>query len=251
MLFPAVKFQLELMDECRSSQELLLWKRGEPGFHGAAVLARKQTAGYGRRGREWSTGEGNLALSFGLEIPGHQHLGLLPFVVGIALHRVAARILPEAADLRLKWPNDLYLGGKKLSGLISQVRQYAEGAEVVVGVGLNLRNAPEGMPATALAEFVTAPSPEEFAALFLAELEQIFTSEAADFPWVRRHWESLARLSENLLYVVGEGLGVTPLALLETGELLVREKDGRERKLSSEDVSLRFQPDASSTAPSL
>jgi len=244
MLFPAVKFQLELMDECRSSQELLLWKRGEPGFHGAAVLARKQTAGYGRRGREWTTGEGNLALSFGLEIPGHQHLGLLPFVVGIALHRVTSGFLPETADLRLKWPNDLYLGGKKLSGLISQVRQYAEGAEVVVGVGLNLRHAPEGMPAASLAEFTAAPSPEEFAALFLAELEKIFvTGEAVNFPWVRRHWESLARLSENLLYVVGEDLSVTPLALLETGELLVREKDGSERKLSSEDVSLRFFPD--------
>lgn len=242
-MFPAVHFRLEVMEECRSSQEVLLHKRGEIGFHGAAVLARRQTAGYGRRGREWSTGEGNLALSLGLEIPSHQHLSLLPYLAGIALQRATGKFLPSDARLRLKWPNDLYLDGKKLAGLISQVRQYGEGAEVVMGVGLNLAHAPPGMEqeATALANWIKSPEPEIFAYAFLRKLEAVLV-EAVDFAWVRTQWERGAGLSEDLLFVVGEPDPVVPLALLPTGELLVREKSGHERKLSSEDVSIRFQP---------
>lgn len=249
-MFPAVTFHLEVMDECRSSQEVLLWKRGEPGFHGAAVLAKKQTAGYGRRGRDWNTGTGNFALSFGLEIPGSQSLPLLPFVTGIALHRVTSKLLPGSADLRLKWPNDLYLSGKKLAGLISQVRQYAEGVEVVIGIGLNLAQAPAALSgeAIALKEVAHAPEAEIFAYAFLRKLEAVLV-EARDYDWVRREWEKLARLSESPLFVVGEEQSVTPLALLPTGELLVREKNGNERKLSSEDVSLRFT--SANSAPSL
>lgn len=242
-MFPAISFRLEIVDECRSSQELLLLRRGEVGFQGSAVLAKKQTAGFGRRGREWSTGEGNLALSFALEIPGHQHLGLLPFITGIALLRTTTRLLPSDADLRLKWPNDLYLNGRKLAGLISQARQYDQGTEVVIGIGLNLAHVPAGMEkeAAAVAEWIKPPEPEIFAYAFLRKLESVLV-EAQDFQWVRTHWEQGARLSEDPLFVVGEADPVTPLALLPTGELLVREKNGKERRLSSEDTSLRFQP---------
>ncbi len=241
-MFPAICFQLEVMDECRSSQEVLLWKRGKPAFQGSAVLAKKQSAGYGRRGREWNTGEGNLALSFGIELPGGQGLSLLPFVAGIALLRTAANFLPGGADLRLKWPNDLYFNGKKLAGLISQVRQYAEGAEVVVGIGLNLAEVPSDLAreAIAISAVAKAPEPEIFAHAFLRKLEAVLV-EASDYAWVKKEWEKAARLSEDQLYVVGEESSVTPLALLNTGELLVRDSSGLERKLSSEDVSLRFK----------
>lgn len=243
-MFPAVSFRLEVLEECRSSQETLLLKRGTPGFHGAAVLARRQTAGYGRRGRTWSSGEGNLALSLGLEIPHADHLSLLPFLAGIAAIQSARMFLGESpGHLRLKWPNDLYLDGKKLAGLISQARQYDHGVEVVLGLGLNLAHSPPDMPeATALAAAgLIPPEPEAFAHSFLRRFEAALV-QAVDYAWIRREWEREAYLGDDPLYVVGEPDPVTPLALLETGELLVREKSGTERKLSSEEVSIRFQP---------
>lgn len=241
-MFPAASFRLEIVPECGSSQELVLAQRGNKNFHGAALLALRQTAGYGRRGRDWYSGEGNLALSLGLELPAPAAgLSLLPFVAGLAVHRAAVDALPPGADLRLKWPNDLYLDGKKLSGLIAQARQSASGSEVVVGVGVNLAQVPPGMEneAIALAVYGEAPAPEAFARKFLGELEKILAT-AKDFSAIRDAWESAARLSAGPVYVVGERDALQARALLPTGELLVEEADGRERKLSSEDVSLRF-----------
>lgn len=241
-MFPPVRFSLTVLPECRSSQEEVLSLRGQPGFHGAAVLALRQTSGYGRRGRNWSTGQGNLALSLGLELPGaHGALALLPFVAGVAVYQAAKKFLPGEDTLRLKWPNDLYLRGKKLSGLIAQARQYGEGSEVVLGIGLNLAEAPLPGLSIALGEVARAPAPGEFARVLLAELENAFR-DARDFSWVRSRWEEGARLGESPLYIVGEEEPVQPLALLETGELLVETKAGQKRKLASEETSVRYQP---------
>lgn len=239
-LFPPVRFELEVVEECESTQTLLLESRGGPRFHGRAVLALRQTAAYGRRGRAWSTGAGNFALSFGLEIPGSpEHLPLLSFLTGIALYDAAREFLPGPAQLRLKWPNDLYLQGRKLSGLISQARQQGAGAEVVVGVGLNLSEAPLAGESIALSALGQGPAPEVFARAFLGRLEQVFR-EAVDFAWLRKAWEDRARLADSELHVVGEAERLQPLALLPSGELLVRRADGEQRKLASEDVSVRF-----------
>lgn len=237
-LFPHVNFSLSIVEECESTQTLLLARRGEPNFHGAAVLALRQTSGYGRRGRDWDSASGNLALSFGLEIAHHESLALLPFACGIALHEAVAARLPSGVRCRLKWPNDLYLEGRKLAGLIAQGRQIpGKGSEVVVGVGVNLRTAPEGLetPAVALGAYVDAPSPADFAVDFLTRLEGVF-SRAREFEQVKDEWEKAARLQEGELYVVGERDPVRANALRSTGEL---ELVGG-RKLASEEVSLRY-----------
>lgn len=240
-MFPAPHFSLTVLPECRSSQEELLLLRGSQGFHGSAILALRQTAGYGRRGRTWSSGEGNLALSIGLEVPGDSlSVALLPFLAGIALSETASKFLPEGADLRLKWPNDLYLNGRKLSGLIAQARQYERGSEVVLGIGLNLNEAPVPQ-AIAISELGHAPDPEIFARAFLGNFEKTLVL-ARDFAWVRQEWERGARLEGSELLVVGEQEPVEPQELLPTGELLVKTKQGLERRLSSEETSVRFQP---------
>jgi BirA family biotin operon repressor/biotin-[acetyl-CoA-carboxylase] ligase len=241
-MFPAVSFALEIVAECPSTQEILLARRGGPGFHGSALVALRQSAGYGRRGRSWAGGEGNLALSFGLELPPGEGLALLPFACGLAVFDTARAFLPPMAELRLKWPNDVYLQGRKLAGLLAQGRQVPGGAaEVVVGVGLNLAEAPGGLDqeAIALSALGAAPGPEAFARALLERLDEILAA-AADFSWLRERWEAAARLGEGELAVLGEGASVRPRELLPTGELLVEEKTGALRKLASEEVSIRF-----------
>lgn len=241
MLFPATRFRLAVHAECGSTQELVLAQRGTPDFAGAAALALRQTNGVGRRGRSWSSEPGNLALSLGIMVTGEEALPLLTFACGLALHTVCARYV-AAEKLRLKWPNDLYLDGRKLSGLLAQGRQLpGVGSEVVVGVGVNLAWAPDGLEpaAVALAEFATAPSPETFARELLAELEQVF-ARTREFSQLRRAWEAAARLHDGPLWVLGEGEPVYAEELLPTGELSVRDSRGKTRKLASEEVSLRF-----------
>ena len=244
MLFPPLRFRLQIVNECGSTNEVLLGSRATPDFPGRAILALKQTAGYGRRGREWDSGEGNFALSMGMRLEVNPSLiPLLPFLAGLALYDQAARHLPFGEGLRLKWPNDIYLHGRKLGGMLAQARQGPSSTDVVLGIGVNLRHAPAGMESTAtsLAEHGVNTDPESFALGFLPRFERVL-DEAVSFDWLKERWEEKARLHEGALYVLGENAPVHPVALLQSGELLVENEDGSSRTLSSEEVSLRFTP---------
>ena len=108
---------------------------------GTTVWARMQTAGRGRRGRSWSSPEGNLHMSVVLHCvePVAPQLG---FVAALAV----ADAVDEAcgrARARFKWPNDVLLEGAKLAGLLLEVEHTAQGAAVVLGIGANLRWFPD------------------------------------------------------------------------------------------------------------
>jgi BirA family biotin operon repressor/biotin-[acetyl-CoA-carboxylase] ligase len=102
------------------------------------VLAEIQQAGRGRRGRTWIAPFGSgLTFSVGwtFERP-PQDLSALSLAIGVEV----ARVLHEAGavDVRLKWPNDIVCQGRKLGGILTQLRSEPAGpAYVVIGVGLN------------------------------------------------------------------------------------------------------------------
>ncbi len=145
--------------------------------------ALRQTAGRGRRGRTWETPSGNLAASL-LLVPGCDAAtaATLGFVAGIALNRALKAALPagtvrqgiDGADgaghrLALKWPNDVLADGAKLAGILLEAHKRPDGSlAVVIGFGVNVAYAPEGLPypATSLAALGLATKAESvFAAL--------------------------------------------------------------------------------------
>jgi BirA family transcriptional regulator, biotin operon repressor / biotin---[acetyl-CoA-carboxylase] ligase len=108
---------------------------------GTAVVAEEQEAGRGSRGRGWSSPRGGLWLSV-LARPGETGLELLSLRAGLALAAVLARA-GAGDELRLKWPNDLMLGERKVGGILCEARwQGAAPAWVAIGVGLNVANRP-------------------------------------------------------------------------------------------------------------
>lgn len=108
-----------------------------PAWH--AVRADTQTAGRGRTGRVWTSDRGGLWLSAVLPCPGpRERWAALPLAAGQAL-LTALRDL-GVSGLRLRWPNDLLVGPRKLAGLL--VERHAPDT-AVVGVGLNVFNDPE------------------------------------------------------------------------------------------------------------
>ena len=134
-----------------------------------AVIAERQSAARGSRGRNWDSGEGNLAFSFLFHFSEHQKLrAVLPYLVGLAFYDglVTAAALPEKTPsvLRLKWPNDLLLFGRKMAGILIETGSLLnEGQKAtswaVIGMGANLRQAPviEGRELAALAEYCPPP----------------------------------------------------------------------------------------------
>jgi BirA family transcriptional regulator, biotin operon repressor / biotin---[acetyl-CoA-carboxylase] ligase len=109
------------------------------------IVADQQIAGRGRRGRSWISPKGNLHASALMIDPCPlAHAAQLGFVAGVALAR-ATRDL-GAADVGLKWPNDLMLGGAKCAGILLEgVSLGTQRAACVVGIGVNCAHAPEGL----------------------------------------------------------------------------------------------------------
>jgi BirA family biotin operon repressor/biotin-[acetyl-CoA-carboxylase] ligase len=102
------------------------------------IVAGRQTAGKGRSGRTWITaGEGALAVSLVAPWPEGPERIHIPVAAGISLSRSLARAF--GLDLKLKWPNDLLAGGRKVAGILVEGRTLPDGAGyVVVGLGLNV-----------------------------------------------------------------------------------------------------------------
>jgi BirA family biotin operon repressor/biotin-[acetyl-CoA-carboxylase] ligase len=146
---------------------------GEP--EGFAVLARRQTAGRGSRGRQWESPAGNLHLSVLLR-PREpaRNAAQWALLAAVALGDALAPLLPEEQALALKWPNDVLLRGRKLAGVLAESAATPEGGLewLVIGIGVNLAVAPEvpGRAAACLAELAAPPAPEALARDLLARL---------------------------------------------------------------------------------
>ncbi len=114
---------------------------GAPG--GTVVTAREQTAGRGRVGRVWTAPEGKALLYSAILRPLDQRHLLLPLSVPLAVC-AAAEALRPGISCQVKWPNDIWLEGRKLSGILIEARP--QDGWAVIGVGLNLTIAPEEFP---------------------------------------------------------------------------------------------------------
>jgi BirA family biotin operon repressor/biotin-[acetyl-CoA-carboxylase] ligase len=145
-----------------------------PAWH--AVRADTQTAGRGRFQRKWVSDAGGLWLSAVVPVAADSSARLaLPLAAGLAVCD-ASRAL-RVARLRLRWPNDVLVGGRKLAGLL--VDQFAPGL-AVVGVGINVANHPETHDPTLrnqtarLADLLSAPpSLDQLTALTLDHLRSV------------------------------------------------------------------------------
>ena len=120
-----------------TNTEAMAWAR-EGAPEGAIVVTEHQTAGRGRLGRAWNDAPGqNLLLSVVLrpELPPHR-LGLVTLAGGVAVADAIAE-WTAPVEPRIKWPNDVLLGGRKCCGMLLESSLGAD-PFVVLGIGLNV-----------------------------------------------------------------------------------------------------------------
>ena len=226
-------FQLEVVPHSASTNAELLERTN---LHGVALLALSQSSGQGRRGRAWEFFPGNLALSLGFSLTKEEaeFTPLLSVMAGLALYETIKPYLRPQESFGLKWPNDLYLGQKKMAGLLVQARTQSE-IRCVLGIGCNLLKAPAD--AVALADFAkTVPTPELFAQEFLRQLRDFASVEALLEAWEER---CLHRGRSVFVGDLEKMQKAKHLKLQADGSLLV-EMNGEEKVLRSEELSLRF-----------
>lgn len=216
-------------------------------------VAELQNAGRGRRGRSWMAPFGaGICMSVGWQFAeAPPTFSALSLAVGVAV--VSALRALGAADLALKWPNDLVWKGRKLGGILIEMRGEAEGpAHVVIGIGINVR-----MPAVVrlqLAEQQAAviadlheimrertPNRNAIVGAVVSELVAMLKQFAVDgFAPFHAAWSALDTLANASIKVLngaqttlGVARGVDP-----DGTLLV-DVDGEVRKFASGEVSVR------------
>ncbi|HEY1876785.1 MAG TPA: biotin--[acetyl-CoA-carboxylase] ligase [Rhizomicrobium sp.] len=135
------------------------------------VMARRQRAGRGRRGRAWQTEEGNLAATLLLSPNVPQAVsGQLSFAAALAVAEMAEYFVPTS-NITVKWPNDVLAEGRKLAGILLEGASAKPGTNwLAIGIGVNLAGHPEGteFPATSLADLGIAAPPAEEALTILA-----------------------------------------------------------------------------------
>ena len=223
-------------------------RRAEAGETGPLwITSSRQTAGRGRRGRSWETGAGNLAatLLLTLDKPPAE-TALISFVTALAVGDLAAAYVPPSL-VRLKWPNDVMVAGRKVSGvLIESGRAVGDQLWLAVGCGVNLKTPPDAAerPATALAEHLgghvsAPPSPAEaLERLSLRFQHWLALWDRAGVTAVLDAWTAraqgmgeacTARLDHETIEGVAEGLD-------PDGALRLRLSDGAIRRITAGDV---------------
>ena len=167
------------------------------------IMAHVQTDGRGRLGRSWLTPSGNLTATLIYSPQGTlMQASQRSFVASLALFDALAHFVP-AAQLALKWPNDVLLNGGKVAGILLETSAHRDELfHLSVGIGVNLQHAPDVPDAAFAPTSLRAAGADVSAEDFLAILANTYaTHEAAlvdhGFDRIRREWlVHAARLGE-------------------------------------------------------
>jgi BirA family biotin operon repressor/biotin-[acetyl-CoA-carboxylase] ligase len=223
-------------------------RRADAGETGPLwIVARRQSAGRGRRGRQWESQDGNLfSTLMQVTRKSPAEAAQVTFVAALAIADLLDAWAP-ASLVTIKWPNDVMLAGQKASGVLVESGAHESGGLwLAVGIGINLVSAPEGTerPATALAHHLrgdaASPPTIEAAAAKLAAAFDVWMTrgETLGFQPILDAWSArtagldgpaVARLGRET--IEGRAEGVAP-----DGALKLRLADGSLRLISAGDV---------------
>jgi BirA family biotin operon repressor/biotin-[acetyl-CoA-carboxylase] ligase len=228
-------WRVERLAVAASTNELALRRVSEAFGRGAGppvglvITAERQTAGRGQHGRAWQSPPGGLYLSAIVgDVPAETR-DRFALVAGCAA--IAALEALDAPQTHIWWPNDLFIGGKKVGGILCESFSCGEAWVVVVGMGINVQTQVVDLPAdlqgraTSLAAEGLDVSPRKVETAFLAALAEtleVLREDGLDpvLRRLRRHdglrGKSLVLRAEETLYE-GRGAGIS-----DTGELLLK-----------------------------
>ncbi len=239
------------LDRTTSTNRYLseLAEAGEPA--GTAVVAEEQVLGRGRMARRWFSPPGvNLHLSVLLRPKvDPRQVPSVALVAGLAVARALRKLFPRL-DFKVKWPNDVMVGGCKLAGVLCDLRAEADRLHhIVVGIGVNLNLKTSDIPpelrgvATSLREQLKRDvSRPHVAAEILNQLEELVVTweknglkpllpELEKFSLLQGRQVTISLLSGE---VRGKALGIAP-----SGALIVETITGERREILSGDVHVR------------
>ena len=238
-------YRLVTVDSIDSTNEEAARQAVAGAADGTVVWAREQTGGRGRRGRSWTSPHGNLYCSILLRprtSPGEA--AQLSFAAALAVADLAGSVLPAAMPLWLKWPNDVLVDGRKLSGILLEAAAAADGTldRLVVGIGVNLVSHPEG-GGTNATNIEAAGGARLDPGVALVGLVAAFDRwrrswENEGFAPIRRAWSARAwRRGEQIRVMIGDRTEEGRFVDLDPeGALVLELSSGLQRRLAAGEI---------------
>ena len=239
-------FYYESIDSTNVEAERMAM-RGAP--HGTVIVAKEQTAGKGRRGRTWESPAGeNIYMSILLR----PHLApeKAPMLTLVMAYSIAKAIRNQGFDgIQIKWPNDLILRGKKICGILTEMKMNgSQIGHVIIGVGINVntKRFPEDLKDKASSLFLESGKKQEMEKL----IQDILNEFGADYDTFLKE-ENLSFMVDNYNSILvncgkevvilepGNEFTATALGVNEKGELIVRLPNGEKQTIYAGEVSVR------------
>lgn len=241
--------RIVFVSQTESTNSLAVRLADEGAPEGTVVLADTQSGGRGRLGRVWHSPSGvniycSLILRPNVEPPRAPQLTLTT-----AVAMAEALLELYSLDFRIKWPNDLLVGGKKVCGILTEMKTEQDlVGYVIVGIGLNCNLLRSDLP-DELAEIATslrietgqAVSRRAICRKMFAALDKWYRRFSADdFVAIKERWQELARIEGRAVTVtnLNGSISGTALGLADDGTLRLRLANGEITRIYGGDVKL-------------
>jgi BirA family biotin operon repressor/biotin-[acetyl-CoA-carboxylase] ligase len=234
--FPQREGLMHYVPEVSSTMDIAREMARKEASHFSVVVAGRQTSGRGRLRRSWYSNDGGLYFTLILRpsIP-LQWCFRVNFAASLALCRTVRRL--TGLNAAVKWPNDILVDGKKLSGMLSEMEAEAEMVSfITVGIGINVNNDPTAYEpnACSLRQLLGKPvSRKEILARFLDELQAYLDASDDNLEKTIADWKELNCTLGRRVSVVTPQDTSTGLALNidSTGALILELPDGSHKKV--------------------
>ena len=238
------------LSEVDSTQNIADKLAREGAEEGTCVIAEKQTSGRGRRSRNWASPfKDGVYISIILR-PNLKplHIIQIPLIAGVAL--VKAMEKTTSLTPSIKWPNDIFLSGRKVAGILTEVNCDIDTVHyIVLGIGINVNTRKTALPkeikgtATSLSQECGHDiSRVDFLKQLLLELETAYNEFVTNgFEAIGKQWMaynntigSNIKVNDGQTEIEGKALRID-----DDGFLIIRTDDGQTQRIISADISLK------------
>lgn len=235
-----LRYEAVYVSNCSSTQDLAASLVKQGYGEGLVVIAESMDSGRGRHGRKWFAGPGGLWFTLVLKPPKLSNVQLLSLGAGLSVAKSLRTLY--GLNALVKWPNDVIVGGKKISGVLVEGKSDVE-VFILLGVGVNVNNEiPNNLREKAISvrELTGHPTPRTSLLVeILKNIEEIYTNVLrGESSEVVNQWRRLTTtLGCRVKVVTDEGhVEGTAVEVMEDGALVVEDATGMRHRIYSGDV---------------
>jgi len=232
--FPKREFMIHYFNEVYSTMDEARFLAEKESVHGTIVVAEKQKKGRGRRERLWYSQTGGLYITLVLRTPLFAAYG---FYFSFAASIAVARTLRQLYGIRasVKWPNDVLVEGRKIAGILSDMRIDSEVIRYLnLGIGINVNNDPtKEVPSSCSVMGILGK--RVFRKEFLSALLDELDNRTGEIPAVNpvKEWKDYTSTLGRKVSVVSLSGTVsgTAVDVDEAGALILKQKNGSRKRV--------------------